>query len=135
MKRRAFLATGSATVLGGCTTLVSGNGDYDVGMTSMAFEPETLEVEVGTTVVWQNTNSRAHTVTAYQDAIPDGAAYFATGGFDTEAAAREQWFQNGDGRLYGGETFSHTVEVPGTYEYFCIPHESSGMVGTIEVTE
>jgi len=135
MKRRAFLATGSATLFGGCTALVSGSGDYDVGMTSMAFEPETLEVEVGTTVVWQNTNSRAHTVTAYQDAIPDGAAYFATGGFDSEAAAREQWFQNGDGNLYGGDTFSYTVEVPGTYEYFCIPHESGGMAGTIEVTE
>ncbi len=135
MKRRAFLATGAATLAGGCTALGSGGSEYDIGMTSMAFEPATLAVEAGTAVVWRNTNSRAHTVTAYEEGIPDGAEYFATGGFDSEAAAREQWYENGDGNLFGGETFSYTVEVPGTYEYFCIPHEGGGMVGTIEVTE
>ena len=135
MKRRAFLATGVATLAGGCTALGSGSSEYDVGMTSMAFEPATLEVEIGTTVVWQNTNSRAHTVTTYEAGIPDTAEYFATGGFDSEDAAREQWFENGEGNIYGGDTFSHTVEVPGTYEYFCIPHESGGIVGAIEVTE
>ncbi|MCU4717604.1 cupredoxin domain-containing protein [Halapricum hydrolyticum] len=135
MKRRTFLATGAATLAGGCLGLGAGESDYDVGMTSMSFEPETLTVPVGTTVVWQNTNSRAHTVTAYAGRIPDGAEYFATGGFDGETAAREQWFESGGGNIYGGETFSYTVEVAGTYEYFCIPHESGGMVGAIEVTE
>ncbi|QSG12429.1 Plastocyanin [Halapricum desulfuricans] len=135
MKRRAFLATGGAAFAGGCLGVGAGGSGYDVGMTSMSFEPETLSVPAGTTVVWRNTNSRAHTVTAYEDRIPEAAEYFATGGFDGEAEARERWFADGGGNLYGGETFSYTVEVPGTYEYFCVPHEGGGMVGAIEVTE
>jgi hypothetical protein len=33
-----------------------------------------------------------------------------------------------------GESFSYTFDEPGTYEYFCIPHEDLGMVGTVTVT-
>jgi len=135
MHRRAFLATGAVALSGGCLGALAGDDGYDIGMSSQAFDPETIEVEVGTEVVWRNTNSRGHTVTAYEAGIPDGAAYFATGGFDSEDAAREAWREDGSGNIYGGETFSYTVEVPGTYRYFCIPHESGGMVGTIEVTE
>jgi plastocyanin len=135
MHRRAFLATGVATLSGGCLGVLGGEDGYDVGMTSQAFEPEAIEVEVGTEVVWQNTNSRAHTVTAYENAIPDEADYFATGGFDSEQAARDAWYADGSGNIYGGDTFSYTVEVPGTYDYFCIPHEGGGMAGRIVVTE
>jgi len=135
MHRRAFLATGAAALTGGCLSALGGGNDYDIGMSSQAFDPQTIEVEVGTEVVWRNTNSRGHTVTAYEAGIPDGAAYFATGGFDTEDAAREAWRDDGSGNIYGGETFSYTVEVAGTYDYFCIPHESGGMVGRINVIE
>jgi hypothetical protein len=31
-------------------------------------------------------------------------------------------------------TFSFTFEEPGTYDYFCIPHESLGMIGSVTVT-
>ena len=31
-------------------------------------------------------------------------------------------------------TFSFTFEEPGTYDYFCIPHEKMGMVGSVTVT-
>ncbi|GBC92618.1 Plastocyanin [bacterium HR15] len=30
-------------------------------------------------------------------------------------------------------TFTYTFNQPGTYEYYCIPHESIGMVGTVRV--
>ena len=33
-----------------------------------------------------------------------------------------------------GETFSFTFDEPGTYTYFCGPHEDQGMVGTVTVT-
>jgi plastocyanin len=135
MHRRAFLATGAATLTGGCLGVLGGEGGYDIGMTSQAFDPQTIEVDVGTEVVWQNSNSRGHTVTAYEDAIPDEADYFATGGFDSEQSARDAWREDGSGNIYGGDTFSYTVEVPGTYDYFCIPHESGGMAGRIEVRE
>ena len=34
-----------------------------------------------------------------------------------------------------GTEYSHTFETLGTYEYVCTPHESVGMVGSIEVVE
>ena len=38
------------------------------------------------------------------------------------------------GQLNGGQSFSHTFDAPGDYTYFCMPHESLGMVGHITVT-
>lgn len=39
------------------------------------------------------------------------------------------------GELTGGQTWSRTFDVPGTYRYFCGPHEGRGMIGTITVTD
>ena len=96
------------------------------------FEPESLTVTAGETVTFVNEDAEQHTVTAYEDSIPDGAEYFASGGAADEQAAREDL----DGALIAqGDSFEVTFEEPGTYEYFCIPHEQSGMRGTIEVEE
>ncbi|QLG26525.1 halocyanin [Halorarum halophilum] len=137
MRRRRFLAAaGSAAVLSaaGCMGLSAGADDWDVGMTSEAFRPYEFTTTVGEEVVWENTSSRDHSVTAYEDTLPDGAEFFATGGFDSEAAAREAW-KDGRGAISNGQQFGHTFEVPGEYSYFCIPHEKGGMVGTIIVEE
>lgn len=135
--RREFLAAagGAASVaLAGCVGVLS-QDDYDVGMTADAFTPDRLVVDAGTTVVWENTSTRAHTVTAYEDLVPEDADYFATGGFDSEAAAREAWEDGGRGGIDNGEQFSHTFEIPGEYGYVCVPHEQAGMIGTIVVEE
>ncbi|WP_435120048.1 plastocyanin/azurin family copper-binding protein [Halolamina sp. C58] len=95
-----------------------------------AFEPKTVTVDTGTTVTWTNPGDVPHTVTAYEDEIPDGAAYFASGGFESERAARNNLKE---GLIVPDETYGHTFEQSGTYGYFCIPHESSGMVGTVRV--
>ncbi|WP_458188994.1 plastocyanin/azurin family copper-binding protein [Haladaptatus sp. NG-WS-4] len=143
MNRRAFLAgvvgTASASVAG-CTSVLnpgstnSSGGDFDVGMSASAFHPRELEVKAGTTVVWKNTGMRRHTVTAYEDGIPGGADFFASGGFDSEEAARTAW-RKGKGAVNQGATFEYIFEVPGSYAYFCIPHEAAGMSGTVVVTE
>ncbi|MFB6160838.1 MAG: plastocyanin/azurin family copper-binding protein [Haloferacaceae archaeon] len=139
MRRRRFLAAlgaaGIATV-GGCATtgaLGSGGGDYDVGMRAVAFDPAELTVSVGDEVVWRNTSSRGHSVTAYEDGIPDGAAYFASGGYDSESAAREAWRTDLGGNVTSGNEYAHRFETPGTFNYFCIPHERGGMVGRVVV--
>ncbi|MGK7368886.1 MAG: cupredoxin domain-containing protein, partial [Candidatus Halalkalibacterium sp. M3_1C_030] len=31
------------------------------------------------------------------------------------------------------QTFEHTFEIPGTYKYFCIPHEGTRMYGWVIV--
>jgi plastocyanin len=134
--RRRFLAAAGAAVAGslaGCTVLASDGAEYDVGMTAVAFDPPTVRVAPGEEVVWRNTSSRGHTVTAYADRIPDGAAYFASGGFASEADARDAWRADLGGRIAGGETYAHTFDVPGSYAYVCIPHEQAGMVGTVLV--
>ncbi len=143
MDRRTLLASvGTATAVGlsGCLALSSTSrtncGEAcDIGMSASAFRPGELEVSVGDTVVWKNTSSKAHTVTAYEGAIPEDAAYFASGGFDGEQAARDAWFDSRGGAIPVGETFEHTFEVPGEHAYVCIPHERGGMTGKIVVTE
>jgi plastocyanin len=135
--RRQFLAAVGVSAVGslaGCTALLtSGGDDFDVGMTASAFDPPEIRVQAGEEVVWQNTSTRGHTVTAYENAIPDDADYFASGGFDGEREAREAWQSDLGGRIDSGESFRHTFAVPGRYDYVCIPHEQGGMVGAVIV--
>lgn len=138
MHRRAFLATTAATALAGCVDLVGSarfgaGGDHDIGMAAHAFLPETFETTVDEPVTWVNTSSKAHTVTAFDDQLPAGAAFFATGGYDSTAEAEAAWHARFGGRLDSGGSFSHTFEVPGVYGYYCIPHLRANMVGTIVV--
>lgn len=144
MKRRAVLAGVGAAAggLAGCAGVLGpscGDEPHDVGMTASEFEPRELTVEVGETVRWLNTSQRAHTVTAYGSQLPEGAAFFASGGYDSTQAAREAWRDQGDetrgGAIYTCDAFEHTFETPGTFPYFCIPHLQAGMVGTIVVEE
>lgn len=143
MNRRAFLA-GAGTVtfsgLAGCAGLFNAgpnpeSDDYDVGMGSSVFRPRELEVGVGDTVVWKNTGSRRHTVTAYDGGLPDGAEYFASGGFGSQRQAEDGWHSGYGGAINAGQTYEHTFDVAGEYAYFCIPHEPQGMSGTVVVTE
>ncbi len=97
----------------------------------LTFEPQEIQVSAGTTVTWENVGSIGHTVTAYEDEIPEGAEYFASGGFDSQEAANDGYPEKGN--VPGGESYEHTFETTGTYEYYCIPHEMSGMVGTVKV--
>jgi len=139
MDRRSFLRTvGTASVgtaLAGCLTGGATSGDHDVGMTSRKFQPAKLEVSPGTSVVWKNTSSHGHTVTAYEGALPDGAPFWASGGFDSQAAAEDGWTDGLQGAISQGETYERTFEVVGTHTYYCIPHEASGMKGRIVVSE
>ncbi len=147
--RRRFLKTlsaaslaGSAIPLAGCSAPSDGSGsdgDDDGGgrtvvdMTDeLTFEPEAVEISTGTTVVWENIGTIGHTVTAYEDEIPDGAAYFASGGYDSEQAARDGY--PGEGNIQEGESYEHTFETTGEYGYFCVPHELNGMMGTVTVS-
>lgn len=134
MDRRTVLwytgATLAAMATAGCSSGTS-DGPRTVSMTDgFAFEPATLSVPSGTTVRWVNDGEIAHTVTADEGAIPSAATYFASGGFESEQAARNDV---SGGLLGSDESFEHTFEVSGNFEYYCIPHEGSGMRGRIEV--
>lgn len=116
----------------------SGGGDDSwkktdtVAMTDeLTFDPLRIEVEAGTTVTWENVGSIGHTVTAYDDEIPDGATYFASGDFDSQDAAADGYPD--EGNITEGGTYEHTFETKGEYKYYCIPHELNGMVGYVKV--
>ena len=132
--RRAILRVSggvlAGTAIAGCLNDQS-SSDPTVTMTDdFGFDPKTTTIEPGETVGWTNTSDVDHTVTAYGDEIPDGATYFASGGFESERAARNHVTE---GLIAPGDEYEHTFETPGTYEYYCVPHESSGMVGTVQV--
>lgn len=100
------------------------------------FRPETVQIEVGMKVTWVNQGLFAHTVTAYEDRIPDEAEYFASGGFESEQAARDGYWDEKKGIVEKGEPYSHVFEVPGEYHYFSVPREdpdTGPMLGVVEV--
>lgn len=137
-RRRVLASLGGAAAAGLAGCIASGGPcggeEFDVGMSDSAFDPEQITVSAGDTVRWLNTTDRAHTVTAYGSGLPDGADFFASGGFESTPAARDGW-DDGEGAIYPCESFEHTFETPGEYPYFCIPHEGMGMVGTVVVEE
>lgn len=86
-------------------TVLVGEEDVLVTIQSFAFDPATLAVKKGTTVKWTNQDSVSHTVTS--DTI--GQLDDRGGELNSE--------------LFGkGESFSHTFNTLGTFEYHCEPH-------------
>lgn len=87
----------------------------------VAFAPEQLEVEAGTTVTWQQRDIGDHTVTSGTvEQGSSGVTQVPDDEFDS-------------GLLSTDATFRHTFEEPGTYPYFCELHPAT-MRGEIRVT-
>ena len=109
--------TGNTTGTG--TTGGEGGGGTSVSivpgsasLTDTAFQPNPVQVSVGTTVTWTNNDAQPHTATSGQNATPDGM-------FDSSIMAP-------------GATFEHTFTEAGEYPYFCLLHPN--MVGTVSVS-
>jgi plastocyanin len=85
--------------------------EVTVRMEDNFFDPATITVEPGTTVTWVQSGNNPHTTTSYDGLWDSGLIEGGSGG-----------------------TFSFTFEEPGIYDYFCIPHEDLGMVGSVTVT-
>ena len=78
-----------------------------VKITNFSFQPNSITIVAGTTVVWTNEDSAPHTITS-----DDGS------------------FESG--RMSRGSEFNHTFTQPGTYMYHCAIHPS--MTGEIRVS-
>jgi plastocyanin len=122
----------TAVLLAGALAACSETEPGTVVAHGTSFAPNEITVQSGETVTWEIAGDDVHTVTAFEESIPDGAPYFASGGAAGEDDARKDLAA---GLLREGESFEVTFEEPGTYEYFCIPHEASGMTGTVVVEE
>ncbi|WP_435100798.1 plastocyanin/azurin family copper-binding protein [Halarchaeum sp. P4] len=85
------------------------------------FDPVGLYVEKGDWVRWVNV-SGSHSTTAYDPSnpnaevrlIPEGAKAWDSGTYQEQ-----------------GATFDYQFQVEGTYDYYCIPHKTLGMVGRV----
>lgn len=123
-----------ATLLFSATACTKSEGSVKGADVTMAnghrFAPTTVTVKAGDTVAFANAGAESHTVTAYQDSIPAGGKYFASGGASSEKNARDDV---ASGLIKGGGSYTVTLDAPGTYTFFCIPHESDGMKGKIVV--
>lgn len=116
--------------LAGCLGGLSGSSGPTVTMTGdFRFDPTEVTIESGETVTWENESGAPHTASAYEESLPENAAYFASGGYESEQAVRQNTSIRGF--LERGETYQYTFEVTGTYRYFCLPHEENGMIGTV----
>jgi plastocyanin len=141
LSRRGFVrgvgaAGGVAASLAGSAEPASAQGatTHTVAMTdSLIFDPDSLTIAPGDTVVWETVGSVGHSVTAYEDEQPEGVEFWSSGDLDGEQAARDAYPEQGD--VATGETYERTFETEGVYEYFCIPHEAAGMVAELEVVE
>ncbi|MEX0893217.1 MAG: plastocyanin/azurin family copper-binding protein [Gemmatimonadota bacterium] len=89
----------------------------------LTFEPATVQVAAGQSVRWENVSVLPHTATGdpARAADPDNVE------LPPGAAAWDSGIVN------AGGTYTQTFTTPGTYRYVCLPHESGGMVGTVEV--
>ena len=91
-----------AVLISGCTQNQPpgppAGGANTVTIKSFAFSPAALTVSVGTTVTWTNEDSTTHTVTS------DSGSELAS----------EQ--------LSNGQSYTHTFNTAGTYDYHCSIH-------------
>lgn len=84
------------------------DGAVVIAMRDIKFDPEQATAKVGQEVCWPNEDEIQH------NAVAESGADF-------------------ESPLYGkGETFTTTIDQPGTVDYVCTIHP--GMVGTIRVT-
>jgi plastocyanin len=97
-----------APAAGGATPAADAAAPSEVAVEikDFAFTPQVLEIPVGTTVTWTNSDTTQHTATS-------------SGVFDS-------------GVLAQGATFSFTFDTPGTFDYICSLHPN--MTGQIVVT-
>lgn len=105
---------------------VSAGDTAVVGMDNrLRFLPDTIRIQVGQAIRWENQSDLVHTVTADR-----GMAALES---SVSLPAGASPFDSGD--LVPGDSYTRTFDVPGQYRYFCIPHERAGMVGVIIVEE
>ena len=118
MKKKLFIGLFilTAIVIAGCsnqtstpaqttpTPQSSGSGNLgikqDISISGFAFNPASITIPKGATVIWTNQDATAHNIVS-----------------DTGNELNSDTFSK-------GETFAHTFNTPGTYTYHCGVHPS-----------
>jgi plastocyanin len=96
----------------------------------MRFEPASITVHPGDTVVWTNTGAVPHNVQFWADSIPAAGKKALEGAMPKTTAPLAGPMLLGADETY---TVSFAKAAPGVYKYYCLPHLALGMVGQITV--
>ncbi len=113
--------SGSGYPTGGTTSSTGGSTPGGVSIAEFSFTPDTITVKMGTSVVWTNDGTVAHTVTAD-----------STGGFDSGQLSSP----TGGGAYGGGSpggSYAFLFNTAGTFTYHCQNHPMA-MKGVVIVT-
>ena len=101
----------SALVIGVTAIVMTGFSlgaeNLSVQITNFNYTPEVIKVKVGTTISWTNEDNVPHTITGDDNSWDSG-------------------------RVKKNETYSHTFDKAGTFEYHCAYH--SAMKGSVIVS-
>lgn len=104
MRKIIFALLIPVIIAAGCVAQYAQSGgpgavaSQNVSISSFAFSPAELTISAGGTVTWTNMDAAPHTVTS------DTGAELASG------------------TLAQGQSFSHTFNTPGTFDYHCALH-------------
>jgi len=85
----------------------------------LGFFPPSITVKAGETIEFVNNKAFPHNVVFDEDNVPAGV--------NVDAISHEDYL-NGP-----GEKVTNKFDTPGTYGYYCEPHQGAGMAGTIIV--
>ena len=88
-------------------------------LSSLEPQPNKITVAKGETVEFVNNKAFPHNVVFDEDNVPSGV--------NADAISHEDYL-NGP-----GEKVTNKFDTPGTYGYYCEPHQGAGMQGTIIV--
>ena len=94
------------------------------------YDPSPLTIKVGDTVKWINWSGGPHNVSFYPDSIPAGAADELNADMPNKMAPLNGPLISDSLGVYQ-VTFANVP--PGTYKYYCIPHQAMGMKGTLVI--
>ncbi len=86
-----------------------------VNVSNYKFTPNELQIEIGDTVEWQNTQG-SHNINGNQSTFPSNPESFGNS-------------------VGAGWTYQYVFNTPGKYDYHCDPHAAGGMTGSIEVKD
>ena len=90
--------------------------EHKVGMSGWEFNPASLTISVGDTVVWINDDDTRHKI-SFEDKLPGGPTRDDAHKFNV------------------GDKFHFKFIKPGEYKYTCITHEGQDMKGLVIVKD
>lgn len=115
---KAFFAASSSLLLAasaGAAEIKMGDDDG-----ALVFSPSSLSISAGETVTFVNNKGFPHNVVFDEDEVPSGVK--------VDDLNHEDYLNA------PGESFSKTFKAPGTYSFYCEPHQGAGMKGSITVS-